>query len=88
MTNINQPRKLDSAGRISIPKGTRDKYGWVDGTEFELFESEAFETDALMIVPAARLNERPIQDRLHEVLAAYDIDNKQLEIDILDEIDK
>lgn len=88
MVNINQPRKLDTAGRLSIPKGIRDKYGWDEGTEFEIFESEAYETDSLMIIPTERLNENPVDERLRAVLRAYDIDNEMLVRDILDEIDK
>jgi AbrB family looped-hinge helix DNA binding protein len=41
VTNEGVSRKMDSAGRISIPKHLRDKYNCNPGDEFQFFTRES-----------------------------------------------
>ena len=64
MISENITRKLDSLGRITLPKGLRARLGVVDGAELEIF-THRFEGKDYICLTTVGTEEDQIQDLMN-----------------------
>lgn len=68
----NTIRKLDSLGRITIPKGLRDRMNWCENDEIEIYTDNDF---VCLRKVGSEMNETAIKEGMDQITQLY-LDNK------------